>query len=98
MSGFRLSPEALADLDRIDDYLAAEAGDEVAETVISRILEACELLATHPGMGHRREDLATEAVRFWPVDAYLIVYREGPPLDVVRVWSARRDPRSLGLK
>lgn len=77
MSGFRLSPEALEDLDRIDDYLAAEAGDEVAELVIARIFEAFDLLSMQPRMGHRREDLTTEAVRCWAVYSYLIVYREG---------------------
>lgn len=97
MSRFRLSEKAAEDLDQIDDYLSAEAGDEIAEQVIARILEACDLLSARPGIGHRREDLTTEDVRFWPVHSYLIIYREGRPIDVVRIWNARQDPRRLGL-
>lgn len=98
MSRFRFSEKAAEDLEQIDDYLSAEAGDDVAEQVVTRILAACDLLATQPGMGHRREDLTEDDVRFWPVYSYLIVYREGAPLDVVRIWSARQDPRKLALK
>jgi plasmid stabilization system protein ParE len=82
MSRFRLSEKAAEDLDQIDDYLSAEAGDEIAEQVIARILEVCDLLSARPGIGHRREDLTTEDVRFWPVHSYLIIYREGRPIDV----------------
>lgn len=77
MSRFRFSEKAAEDLEQIDDYLSAEAGDDVAEQVVARILAACDLLATQPGMGHRREDLTEDNVRFWPVYFYLIVYLRG---------------------
>jgi plasmid stabilization system protein ParE len=32
-------------------------------------------LAEYPGMGHLREDLADEPLRFWPLYSYLIIYR-----------------------
>ena len=34
-----------------------------------------EELAQTPGMGHRRVDLTSFAILFWPVGAYLILYR-----------------------
>jgi hypothetical protein len=37
-------------------------------------------------MGHRREDLTRYPVLFWPVGAYLIIYRaERPPVEIVAV-------------
>jgi antitoxin ParD1/3/4/toxin ParE1/3/4 len=53
-------------------------------------------LARIPGMGHSREDLADESLRFWPVYSYLIIYRpESRPLEVVRVLHGSRDVRRI---
>jgi antitoxin ParD1/3/4/toxin ParE1/3/4 len=53
-------------------------------------------LAERPGMGHLREDLADEPVRFWPVYSYLVIYRaDARPLQIVRVLHASRDVRTL---
>ena len=48
-----------------------------------------------PGLGHLREDLADEPLRFWPVYAFLIIYRPARPLEVLRVLHAARDVRRL---
>lgn len=49
-----------------------------------------------PGLGHLREDLTDEPLRFWPVHSYLIIYRPGrTPLQIVRVLSGYRDIRDL---
>lgn len=44
-------------------------------------------------MGHRREDLTSSAVLFWPVGAYLIIYRaaERRPVEIVAVTQGSRD-------
>ena len=43
-------------------------------------------------MGHRREDLTRYPVLFWPVGAYLIIYRaERPPIEIVAVTQGSRD-------
>jgi plasmid stabilization system protein ParE len=43
-------------------------------------------------MGHAREDLTPFPVRFWPVDAYLIIYRaERDPIEIVAVGQGSRD-------
>jgi antitoxin ParD1/3/4/toxin ParE1/3/4 len=53
-------------------------------------------LAEMPEMGHLREDLAEEPLRFWPVYSYLIIYRpDRNPLEVVRVLSGYRDIADL---
>jgi antitoxin ParD1/3/4/toxin ParE1/3/4 len=53
-------------------------------------------LAQTPGMGHLREDLADEPLRFWPVYSYLIIYRpETDPLEIVRVLHGARDVRAV---
>jgi plasmid stabilization system protein ParE len=53
-------------------------------------------LATMPGLGHVREDLADESLRFWSVYAYLIIYRPATdPLLIVRVLHGARDVRAI---
>jgi plasmid stabilization system protein ParE len=53
-------------------------------------------LAEMPELGHFREDLADEPLRFWPVHSYLIIYRpDRKPLEVVRVLSGYRDIAEL---
>jgi plasmid stabilization system protein ParE len=43
-------------------------------------------------MGHRREDLTHYQVLFWPVGAYLIIYRaERRPVEIVAVTQGSRD-------
>ncbi len=43
-------------------------------------------------MGHVREDLTRHPVLFWPVDAYLIIYRAEPnPIEIVAVCQGSRD-------
>jgi antitoxin ParD1/3/4/toxin ParE1/3/4 len=55
-----------------------------------------KLLAQHPLLGHLREDLADEPLRFWPVYSYLIIYRaEKRPIQVVRVLHGARDVKRL---
>ncbi len=47
-------------------------------------------------MGHLRQDLADEPLRFWAVYSYLIIYREdSDPLEIVRVLHGARDVKSL---
>ncbi len=53
-------------------------------------------LAEHPQIGHYCPDLTPQPVRFWPVkNRYLIIYKEGRPLEIVRLLSSYRDITSL---
>jgi plasmid stabilization system protein ParE len=49
-----------------------------------------------PGMGHRREDLASESLCFWQVYNYLIIYRpDEDSIEIVRVLHGAKDIRAL---
>jgi plasmid stabilization system protein ParE len=49
-------------------------------------------LAAFPRIGHIREDVADESLRFWSVYSYLIAYRpERKPIEIVRVLHGARD-------
>ena len=93
-----LTPEAQADVEAIVDYLVSESVSvPIITGVYDRIYDAFALIASQPGIGKRRPEWTSADVRFWAMtkDPYLIIYREREPLEIVRVWSARRDPTSL---
>jgi plasmid stabilization system protein ParE len=87
-----LSEPATHDLDLIKSYLVEHAGVPVARHVLREIRNALQFLATRPGVGHLREDLTDQPVKFWPVFSYLIIYNPASrPLEVLRVLHAARD-------
>ncbi len=91
MSNYVLSVDADLDLEDIWKYIAADSID-AAERWIEKLFDAFEALGRTPGMGHRREDLTSYPVLFWPVGAYLIIYRAGPrPIEIVAVTQGSRD-------
>ncbi len=92
---FTLTPAARSDLMEIDRYLRRES-PRAAGKVRAKLREAMRILAARPQIGHLREDLADEKLRFWAVYSYLIVYRaEARPLQVVRILHASRDVHTL---
>ena len=57
-----------------------------------RFVSAFRLLAKQPELGHTREDLLPSGIRFWPVDAYLILYLPArTPIEIVAVVHRARD-------
>lgn len=87
-----ISPQALADLDDIWWYIAQDRSPATADRVIDDIYAAINNLATFPGIGHLRDDLIDEPLRFWNVHNYLIIYRaEAKPIEIARVVSGYRD-------
>jgi plasmid stabilization system protein ParE len=91
VSDYILSTTAEFDLDEIWEYIAADNID-AADRWIGKLFDAFEALGQMPGMGHRREDLTTYPVLFWPVGAYLIIYRaERRPIEIVAVTQGSRD-------
>jgi hypothetical protein len=60
MSRYELTRSALADIDELWTYIA-EDNVEAADRVSTAILDACELLAEQPSIGHTRGDSDTEA-------------------------------------
>jgi plasmid stabilization system protein ParE len=91
VSGYILGKAVEFDLDEIWEYIAADNID-AADRWIGKLFDAFEALGQTPGMGHRREDLTVYPVLFWPVGAYLIIYRaEHRPIEIVAVTQGSRD-------
>jgi toxin ParE1/3/4 len=92
MKRYIVSPLADRDLDTIERYLVAEAGPRVARKVMRELPSGIRLVARNPGLGHVREDLIGEPLKFWPVYSYLIVYDPGAkPVEIVRVLHGKRN-------
>jgi plasmid stabilization system protein ParE len=68
VSGYVLSADAELDLDGIWEYIAADSMS-AADRWMDKLFHAFEELGRTPGMGHKREDLTTHPVLFWPVGA-----------------------------
>jgi plasmid stabilization system protein ParE len=91
VSGFVLSADADLDLDEIWEYISTDNLD-AADRWIGKLFDAFEALAQTPGLGHGREDLTPYPVLFWPVGAYLIIYRaDRRPIEIVAVTQGSRD-------
>lgn len=91
MNEYVLSAAAELDLDEIWEYIANDSID-AADRWIEKLFDAFEKLALNPGMGHKREDLTAYPVLFWPVGAYLILYRaQKERIEIVAVTQGARD-------
>jgi plasmid stabilization system protein ParE len=86
-----LNVDAEQDLNEIWEYIAEDSID-AADRWIDKLFDAFEALARCPGMGHKREDLTAFPVLFWPVGAYLILYRvQAEWIEIVAVTQGARD-------
>ena len=99
MTSYVLSVEAELDLDEIWEYMGADNID-AADGWIGKLFDAFEALGKTPGMGHKREDLTSYPVLFWPVGSYIIIYRSVKrPIEIVAVTQGSRDiPTFLGRR
>jgi toxin ParE1/3/4 len=89
---FILSPEAERDLDIIKSYLLQQAGVRRARYVMRELWAGIRLVAKNPEVGHVREDLTDDPVKFWSVFSYLIVYDPArKPVEIARVLHGKRD-------
>jgi toxin ParE1/3/4 len=81
---------AKSDLIEIWHFIANDSPD-AADRFLSLIGQKCELIATSPEMGRRRDELAL-GLRSFPVGRYLIFYRPiEDGIEIVRVLSSYRD-------
>ena len=91
MKDYVLASAAELDLDAIWEYIAVDNVD-AADRWMAKLFDAFEAIARTPGMGHVRRDLTSLPVLFWPVGAYLIVYRAQPEqIQIVAVTQGARD-------
>ena len=90
MSRLAIRPEAIADLESIEDHIALDDVDQ-ALAFIERLYETMTLLAGQPLMGRARPELGAD-IRSFPVGRYVIFYQPiSNGIDVVRVLSGARD-------
>ena len=93
---FVLAPEAALDLVQIWRFIKKESNAKIADRVEAAIRDQIVSLAERSGIGHWRKDLTDEAVKFFPVYSYLIVYRpDTKPLHVVAILQGRRDVQQV---
>lgn len=90
MKRFVLSPAATADVEQIETFLDEHA-PHATTAVLERLRDAMRRVASTPGLGHLREDLADEPLRFVAVWSYLVIYRLTRPVEIVRVIHGARD-------
>jgi plasmid stabilization system protein ParE len=91
MKEYVLSTGAELDLDDIWEFIA-EDNIHAADNWIEKLFDAFEALARNPGIGHQRKDLSAYPILFWPVGAYMILYRTRKEfIEIVAVTQGARD-------
>ncbi len=91
MSSYFLTPEADDDMAGIWEYIAQD-NIEAADRWDTKLRDAFEMLAKNPRLGHMRKDLTDLPILFWPVGAYLVLYRTRKKrMEVVAVTQGARD-------
>lgn len=74
MANHVINPEADQDLREIWEFIALDDID-AADRWDAKLRDAFDLLGRNQQAGHTRKDLTDDAVLFWPVGKYLIIYR-----------------------
>ena len=96
MSLFELAPGAEDDVWDIWQYLALQAGSEIASRVESELFDAFTNLTQAPNIGHRRTDLTTRPVLFYTLYSYLIIYvPDTSPLQIIAVLHGKRNVKRI---
>ncbi|MBD2203336.1 type II toxin-antitoxin system RelE/ParE family toxin [Calothrix sp. FACHB-1219] len=91
----KFTAPASRDIESIIDLIADNSGFDAAERFLKKINDKCKNLANFPSMGRKRDELLP-SLRSFPVDDYLIFYRQIPEgIEVVRVVSGYRDLETL---
>ena len=90
------APQALADLERLSDFLL-ETDPQAAHDTTILIFEALEILVQHPEMGRKVHFGQRELVISRGRTGYLALYRFLPPIDRILVLALRHQ-RESGYK
>jgi plasmid stabilization system protein ParE len=99
MARFVLSEDAEVDLQEIKIYLLREGGTPLVRHIFAKLTASIKMLAANPYIGHIRTDLTDEAVRFWSVFSYLIVYDpQTKPLGIARILHGSQDLERLFMR
>ena len=95
MTEFVLAPAAEDDLFQIWRYLYESSTLAIADRVEKELYGVFSELAATPGQGHTRTDLTSHPVLFFTLYSYMVVYRLGTPLEIVRVLHGKRDLKRI---
>jgi antitoxin ParD1/3/4 len=96
--GYLVSPEANSDIIAIWRWIAKDSVD-LADRVDTELHDVFEALARMPRLGHRREDLTSRPVLFYPLYSYLIVYQaDVDPMRIMAVLRGTRDVKRMPKK
>ena len=100
MPAFRLTPDAIDDLDAIWSFIFVD-NPEAADAVEHEVRSACAMLAKEP-LGRVRPDLTALPVRFWTLaryPKYIVVYKtDTRPLEIIRVLHGNRNIKAILTK
>ncbi len=89
---YQLTRLAQQDLEQTWIDVSERFGIETGDRVLDALIGAFEMLATHPGIGHHRQEIADKSWRFWVVGPSLIVYRgDLKPVQIARILRGERD-------
>jgi len=88
VAGVEITRRALADLERLFDFIATE-DPQLARQQILSVRKALELLADHPLLGRQAEDGRRELILSRGRYGYIAKYRWLPADDVVLVLAVR---------
>jgi plasmid stabilization system protein ParE len=95
MQLYFLAEIAEQDIDNIVSYIAQDSS-KGALKLLDSLYETMNILAENPFLGHAREDLTNQPVCFFTFKwHYLIVYKPGKPIEIVRVLSGYRNLNNL---
>ena len=84
--GYRLSRTAEDDLEEILAYTLEQSGSHRALHVHGRFVQAFEHLAEMPGSGWKRGEITGDAVRWWRVFKWIVLYEwKSSPITILRV-------------
>jgi antitoxin ParD1/3/4/toxin ParE1/3/4 len=95
VTGYIVAPKADEDIYGIWRFLCTRASLDTANRVEAELYAAFSNLARTPGQGHQRSDLTSHPVLFFTVYSYMIVYRVGTPLEIVRVLHGNRNLKRI---
>lgn len=95
MHAYFLAEIAEQDIDNIVSYIAQDSS-KTALKFLDSLYNTMDKLAESPFMGHTREDLTNQPVRFFTFKwHYVIIYKASKPIEIVRVLSGYRDLLNL---
>jgi plasmid stabilization system protein ParE len=93
MARVEITERALADLERLFDFIATDDPRRARERLLS-VRKAFELLADHPLLGRGAEDGRRELVLSRGRHGYIAKYRWLPADDVVLILAVRHQPEA----